>query len=120
MDQMTQNKTHTQNDTVELIRQCKQFLEEKKAENVVALDLMQVNSYLDYFVIASANSRLHARSLAAELQSFLRTKMMLRHMPEIDTGWVVLDYNEVIFHIFLTEEREYYNLEKLWADAERL
>ena len=117
---MTQSKADTQNETVALIRQCKLFLEEKKAENVVALDLMQVNSYLDYFVIASANSRLHARALAAELQTFLRSKLLLRHMPEIDTGWVVLDYNEVIFHIFLNEEREYYNLEKLWADAERL
>jgi len=117
---MLQSKTDDYSETIALIRQCKSFLDEKKAEKIVALDLMKVNSYLDYFVIATANSRLHARALAAELQNFLRGRLVLRYMPEIDTGWVVLDYNEVIFHLFLQEEREYYNLEKLWADAELL
>lgn len=115
-----QRSTEGQQSTINLIRDCKSLLEEKKADNVVALDLMDVNSYLDYFVIATANSRLHSRSLAAELQNFLRGKLVLRYMPEIDTGWIVLDYNEVIFHLFLQEEREYYNLEKLWADAGKL
>lgn len=114
---MTQTNADEQTATISLLRECKAFLVDKKADNVVALDLMQVNSYLDYFIIATANSRLHARALASELQIFLRGRLVLRYMPEIDTGWVVLDYNEVIFHIFLQEEREYYNLEKLWADA---
>jgi ribosome-associated protein len=108
------------NSTVKVIKECKEFLDEKKAEDIIALDLMKVNSYLDYFVIVTASSRLHCRALASELQDFLRGKLMLRYMPEIDTGWVVLDYNEVIFHIFIQEQREYYNLEKLWADAEKI
>jgi ribosome-associated protein len=105
-------------DIIVLIKECKAFLDEKKAENIIALDLHKIHSYLDYFVLCTANSRLHCRSLAREVIRFLEgTPLKLRKNPDMDSEWIILDYSAVVIHIFTQEYREYYNLERLWADA---
>jgi len=108
-------------DIQNVARGCAAFLEEKKGRDILLLDLRRVNSYLDYFLIATGNSLIHCRSLAREAQKFLDVNgLKERTRSKLDTGWIVLDYNELVIHIFTEETRDYYQLEKLWADAERL
>lgn len=94
-------------------------LEGKKAENVKFMDLREVNSYLDYFIIVTGSSKMHLRSLSKVCENYMsENRMKLRAKPDLDSDWVVLDYSELVIHIFTDETRAYYNLEKLWADAD--
>ena len=107
-----------ENEIIEIAKNCAGILNEKKAENVVLLDLRQINSYLDYFVIATGNSHIHCTALAKELQKYLKgIDFIGMGNPRLDTGWIALDYNEIVIHIFTKELREYYQLDRLWGDA---
>lgn len=118
---MTKNKRMTEKGIVEISRQCARILDEKKARDTVIMDLRKVNSYLDYFIVTTGNSRIHCRALAKELENFIRGQgMRERCRPEFDSGWIILDFSEIIVHIFTEEMREYYQLEKLWGDARRI
>lgn len=111
----------TRDELIATIKECEILLDEKKGENIISLDLTPIHSYLEFFVIVTAQSRLHSVSLAHALQDKLKEKGFHKNLsPEMNSGWIVLDYFEIVFHIFIEEEREYYNLEKLWQDAEKL
>jgi len=108
-------------DIVELARECARLLREKKAEDTLLLNLLRVNTYLDYFIITTGNSFIHCRALAREVQKFFgNAGVSERVKSRLDSSWIVLDYNEIVVHIFTEQTREYYQLEKLWADAEHL
>ncbi len=99
---------------------CARTLDNLKAENVIALDLRDVDSSpADYFVICTANSDTHARALTDALARVTLSVGERRPRTEgRDTGeWVLLDYFDVVIHVFRTTAREYYKLEKLWGDA---
>lgn len=118
---MTKEKIITEKDIIDISRLSARILDEKKARDTVIMDLREINSYLDYFLITTGNSRIHCRALARELEKFIRSRgMRERSRPEYDTGWIILDFNEIIVHIFTEEMRDYYQLEKLWGDAERI
>ncbi len=105
----------------ETARGCARVLSEKKGEDIVLLDLRSVNGYLDYFLITTANSLLHGRAMAKEVQKFMYSvKFPARSKPRLDSGWIILDYNEIVVHLFTLELREYYQLERLWADSRRI
>ncbi len=104
---------------ISIAGECRNLLIEKKAGDVLLIDLKNINSYLDYFIIATGNSFVHCRSLARDVQRFFKAnKFAERTKTRLDTGWIALDYNEIVVHIFVQELRDYYQLEKLWADAE--
>ena len=97
------------------------LLNEKKGCDIVALDLRRVNSYLEFFIIATGNSRIHCRALAREIESFADVRgVRCRNKPDYESEWVVLDFDEIVIHIFTKEVRDYYQLEKLWRDADRI
>ena len=100
------------------------FFENKKAQDILLLDLSQKNTYLNYFLIVSANSPLHLRALSKEFyKEYPDYTKGLSHRinaNEIDSGWLILDLIDVVIHIFLEDERQYYNLEKLWGDAKMI
>lgn len=109
--------------TIEMIytigRRCIEVLDEKKGGNPVFMDLRGVNSYLDFFVIVTGNSQLHCRALARETSRFLSVKgLKEKGKPDYNSEWIILDHGDLIVHVFSEEARAYYNLEKLWADAE--
>ncbi|WP_243031023.1 ribosome silencing factor [Thermus altitudinis] len=108
-------------EAVELVARIKDLLGEKKAENVVALDLRAVSDSLDYFVLASATSTPHLQALERHVEEKLG-EAGLRPRPTEGQSprWVVLDYGEVVVHLMTPEAREYYDLEGFWADAERI
>lgn len=101
---------------------CK-LLSEKKAENIVYIAVESKTSLCDYFVIAAGRSKTQVKSLAENLEEKLEKEYgeIPRRREGISEGrWAVLDYADVIVHIFGDEERDFYNLERLWEDGENL
>lgn len=99
-------------------RECLEFMDQKKGAYPLFLDLREVNSYLDYFIIVTGNSHIHCKALARDTGKFLESKGLREAgKPDYGSEWIILDMGEVIVHIFSEEARSYYNLEKLWADA---
>jgi ribosome-associated protein len=118
---VTELKKLSENEMVEIFRECARVLADKKGTDIVFMDLRDVNSYLDYFIITTGNSRIHCRSLAKELDKFVTSRgLHTRNRPDYESGWIILDCSELIVHIFTQEMREYYQLEKLWGDAKRM
>jgi len=100
-------------------KECLQHLDDKKAVEPVFMDLRKVNSYLDYFLIATGNSQTHCRALARDISEFLHEKGIKEYgSHDSNSEWIILDFGGLIVHIFTEEMRSYYQLEKLWADAE--
>lgn len=99
-----------------------ELLDEKKGENIVILDLRGRSNLTDYLVIATGRNDRHAAALAEHVERALHLQgVHLHHKEGHRTGdWVVLDYIDVIVHIFNEDKRSYYNLERLWSDAPRL
>ena len=95
------------------------MLDEKKAIDITAIKTEEVTIVSDYFVIASGTSNTHVKSLADDVEYEIKQRLGVdpQHIEGRATGWILLDYGSVIVHIFGHEDREYYNLERLWADA---
>lgn len=93
-------------------------LDSKKAATITALEISSLTVVADYFVVAAGTSNTQVRALADEVEYQLGLEgIEPRQIEGRATGWILLDYHDVIIHVFLEEQREYYNLEKLWADA---
>lgn len=115
---MSGRDTASASDIVEITRRCARLLGDRKGADIVIIDLREVNSYLDYFLIATGNSRVHCRAMARELEKFMRENgRRALNNPDLESGWIILDFSELIVHIFTEEMRGYYQLEKLWGDA---
>jgi len=102
---------------------CRELADNKKAEDIAILDLRELSSVTDYFVIASGTSEPHLRAISDEINDKLREKHDLRPRAvdgTLHTGWLVLDFFDVIVHLMRNDVREHYNLEGLWGDAPRL
>lgn len=105
----------------ELLEKIVSILDEKKAEDIVAIETAGITIVADYFVIASATSNPHVKALADDVEDELaKLGVFASHIEGRATGWILLDFNDVIVHVFLNESREYYNLERLWADANQV
>jgi ribosome-associated protein len=91
----------------------------KKGYDVKILDLRKVASFADFFVICSADSDTQVKAIADEIDKSLRDEGIKCWHKEgyIALSWVLLDYVDVVVHIFKKETREFYNIEKLWGDA---
>ena len=101
---------------------CARHAIDKKAENVKVLDLSGLSSFTDYFVICSGNSD---RQVAAIGESIEKSMKQAGHELVSSEGgsegrWVLMDFGDVVVHIFLDALRDYYDLESLWADAPRV
>lgn len=106
----------------ELVRAAAKVLNEKKGKNIVAIETTELTIVSDYFVIVSASSNTHTKSLADDVEYELKKNCGVspNHIEGRATGWILLDYGSVIIHVFQNESREYYNLERLWTDAHEL
>ena len=104
---------------LENIRACCRALDDKKADNLVVLDLRGRSSITDYFIIASGKSPPHLKALQRSLQETLKRRQVEVLGAETDTssGWVVVDAFDFMVHIFSPEMRQYYGLETLWKDS---
>jgi ribosome-associated protein len=97
-------------------------MEEKKAKNIVVVDLRAIeNRVSDYFVVCDAESRVQVEAIAGSVEDEVekRTKERPFHAEGYgNSEWIIVDYVNIVAHIFQTETRNYYNIEGLWADAE--
>jgi ribosome-associated protein len=102
-----------------LAREIADILDDKKADNVVVLDISRLSILADYFVIASGQSELQVQALYDELDKKMAEKGIFPKHLDKSNRWIVLDYTDVIVHIFHQEERAFYNIERLWTDIKR-
>ncbi|MBR2868919.1 MAG: ribosome silencing factor [Clostridia bacterium] len=102
-----------------LVKEIAKVLDEKKAIDIVAIKTEEITIVSDYFIIASGTSNTHAKSLADDVEYEIKTRFDIdpEHIEGRATGWILLDYGTVLVHIFTQDNRDYYNLERLWADA---
>ena len=110
-------------DSKKLAQLCRDFADNKKAENIVILDVRKLSSVTDYFVIASGTSEPHLRAIVDEITNQLREEHGVRPLRtdgSIHGAWVVMDFFDVIVHVMRADVRERYDLESLWGDAARL
>ncbi|MCL6559669.1 MAG: ribosome silencing factor [Firmicutes bacterium] len=96
-----------------------QAAEDKKAADVTVLDIREVSIIADYFIICSGRSSTHVQAIVEHIQEKLagRGLFPLRREGFREGGWVLLDYGDVVVHVFQEAERRFYNLERLWGDA---
>jgi ribosome-associated protein len=97
-------------------------LVEKKAQELVSLDLRGVTIIADFFLIATGTSGPHLGALVEAVEEAAKRQGIKGMRAEGDeaSGWVLMDLGDVVVHVFNAEQREFYKLERLWADAERL
>jgi len=103
----------------ELLHRIWRLVEEKKGERMLAIEVGKISPLCSYFLIASGSATIHVKTMAEHVISGLKAEGILPHHVEgLENGiWVLLDYGEVVVHLFVREEREYYGLERLWSDA---
>ena len=107
----------------QLARDIAEAADDKKAEDLVLLKVSEVSYLTDYFVIATGFSTTQIKAICDAIEQKIEEKYQLtplRIQGKSDARWIVIDYGEVIVHIFMQEEREYYNLEAFWGHAERI
>jgi len=107
-------------DSKKLALLCRELADNRKAENIVVLDVSKLSSVTDYFVIASGTSQPHLRAITDEINSKLRDDHDLRPMRTDGMAagsWVVMDFFDVIVHVMHADTRKHYDLEGLWGDA---
>lgn len=94
-------------------------LDDKQAEDIVILDVKNITSIADYFVIASADNERKVKAIADEAEECLeKNGLVVKSKEGFDTSkWILLDFGDIIVHIFKNEERDFYNIEKIWKDA---
>ena len=105
--------------TMDLVKLCCRVLDNKKAGDIAVLNVSAQSSITDYLILATATSEPHLRALRIELEKALDAgEVHLVGMETAqDSGWTVIDAFDVMIHLFLSEARERYGLERLWRDA---
>ena len=106
-------------EAIEVARKALEAASDKQAMDIVLLDTRGVCSFADYFVICSGDSERQIKTIYEEIGHILKREGILPHHHEgtVNSGWLLLDFGEVIVHIFASLERGYYQLDRLWSQA---
>lgn len=101
---------------------CINALLERKAKNIVVLNVKEISAFTDYFIICSGVSDRQVRSIASAIQENVKKSGILPLGVEGEAAgrWILMDYDDVIIHIFLESVRSFYDMERLWADSPQL
>ena len=93
--------------------------EEKQAQDIILLDVRGLTSFADYFVIMSGETERQIKAIYEEIITSLKQEEVRPRYHEGDTasGWLIIDFSDIIVHIFAPRERDYYRLEELWSEA---
>jgi len=104
----------------DLAQKIRTILEDKKAKDIDVIDVSDKTILADYFVIATGTSTTHVKALADEVEYLLKEKdnRLVDHVEGFESSrWILLDYGDVVVHVFHSEERDFYSLEKLWQQS---
>lgn len=104
---------------IEILNDLYRQLDDKQAEDIIVLDVQGLTSISDYFVIASADNPRKVKAIADHVEKFMaENNISVKFKEGLDSSkWILLDFSNIIVHIFENEEREYYNLERIWKDG---
>ena len=94
------------------------ILEEKKATDILALDISEISTLADYFILASAENVRQLDALEDAVEEDVRLEV--NKVGESSSGWILMDYRDIVVHLFTKEQRVFYDLEKIWSDAKRM
>jgi len=106
-----------------LLKLCEEIAYDRKAENIIRLDLSEVSAVSDYFILCTATSEPHIRAVSERIQRGVLEKLKVKPVhvdgsPE--SGWIIVDFGNVMVHIMTASSRELYQLEELWNDAPKV
>ena len=109
-------------ETIEQARELVNTLEEKKAENIVLIDIREIAIFTDFFVICSGTSDRMLRALVRAAEETMKKNFNVkgRVIGEPANGWIAIDFTDIVLHIFSPKKREYYQLEDLWSEGKTL
>lgn len=109
-------------DQNEMIKTIVKALDSKRAEDIQVLEIRDLTVIADYFIIANGTSTTQTKALADEVEFKLKEQGTAPERVEgyQGTNWIILDYGDIVVHIFYKETRSFYNLERLWKDAKQL
>lgn len=110
-------------DAKKLALLCRKLADNRKADDILMLDVRKISSVTDYFVIASGNSEPHVRAIADEITDGLLREAEIKPRAvdgSLAGGWLVMDFFDVIVHVMRGDVRKHYDLESLWGDAPRV
>ncbi len=118
----TITSTNTLTNTLALAQRAAQLAVDSKAQDIVLLDLRGVTDMTDYFLVASGTSDTHARSIGERIMEGMKKDgSPVHHVEGLEKGrWVLLDFVDIVVHVFHPTMRNFYQLERLWADAEQI
>ena len=111
-----ENNILSSDKVVEVIRNA---MEDKKAENVKVIYIGEISVIADYFVICSASNTSQLEAIVDSITEELGKKSIYTKKTEgnRNSGWILMDYGDVVAHVFLREDRDFYNLERIWSDG---
>lgn len=106
----------------ELASKIVKILDSKKGMDIAGIDIRQLTTIGDYFILVTGTSSPHVKALAEEVEDTLSKEgIEPRRIEGAQSAvWILMDYQDVILHVFTKETREFYNIERLWADAPRM
>lgn len=114
----------TPEETRKIVDELINVLTEKKGEDITALDITDQNSIADYIIIVTANSTPHAAGLGKAVVDYFMDNnhkdFLFKRNVETNNPWILVDAKDIIIHIFMAEEREFYNLEKIYTKGKRI
>ncbi|RYG74755.1 ribosome silencing factor [Lentibacillus lipolyticus] len=106
----------------EVLRQVAQACDDKQAKNITALDMQEVSLVADYFLICHGNTERQVQAIARAIKDTMEEMdLSIKRMEGFEQArWILVDLDDVVCHVFHKDERSYYNLERLWGDAEQV
>ncbi len=112
-------ETSSENRTLDAVKVAVAAAEDKQAENIQVLDMRETFPITDYFIVMSGSNTRKIRAIAGNVEKELAEVGLKPYMREgtPDSAWILLDYIDFVLHIFRTEERDFYQIERLWKDA---
>ena len=103
----------------EIVTKLYNILDERKAENIKVIDISGVSVMTDYFVIATAGNINHMKALSDYMEKSMHDfNVKLNHAEGRSANWILLDYGDIVIHLFDRESRAYYELDRIWSDGE--
>lgn len=103
----------------EIVTKLYNILDERKAENIKVIDISGVSVMTDYFVIATAGNIKHLKALSDYMEKSMHDfNVKLNHAEGRSANWILLDYGDIVIHLFDRESRAYYELDRIWSDGE--
>ena len=105
-------------ESIALAKKIMTILEEKKATDILALDISEISTLADFFILASAENVRQLDALEDAVEEDVRLEV--NKEGESSSGWILMDYRDIVVHLFTKEQRAFYDLEKIWSDAKKM